>query len=523
MPTSTASHQGRFRRTVGLLLLIVALGAVLRVRGALDAFGFGWQHLSAHYGLIARNYLEHGVRATRFAQVINAESVPREQWVYFTHHPPGIALTAAASMSLWGDCAWAVRFPTLLFSILQIVVAFGLVREVAGASAALVAAALTAFVPCGAYYGILVCDLGAPVVTLSMLALWLDVRARKRTLENPASIPTIVTIAAAALFDWPALLVAGFIAARDLLEGRRSRALRFGVLILLLPLAHWLHVRWASGGAGRGASLLDSFLQHGLVGFRGLLDHFTLVELRQKLFHHWRTLFSVWSVPLVLAGSFALLRDGFRIRSAQASASDRERPKLALGTFLLGLCYTLPFARAVIVHEFWMLVFLPFVALASGVVCERLFRLRGLQLAGPLLLVVACAFSAKESWMRQSCDRTWYFVELGEAIQRHTKAGLPIFTNEKESECLLFYARRQIRGGFHDQDPRTATFLASTDRPLLPSEGWFCLLDPPVDPVSVSIEALRTFLDSRYESAAIPLVKTGSILTLYDFARPKDR
>jgi 4-amino-4-deoxy-L-arabinose transferase-like glycosyltransferase len=421
-------------------VLIVLVGGLLRARSLSGPFGFGWQHLGAHYGNVARNYLRYGPRETRFAMVQNAEPAPREQWVYFTHHPPGMGLTTAAAFLLFGDSPFSMRLMGWLASLLQIVAIAYLVRTALSPEAGLAAAAATSLLPAGAYYATHGSDLGPQVLALSLCALWADQKARARHPERPPCVAVLLWLAAAAFFDWPALLLAGALGLRDLVARRWRRFFCFFAFSLAVPTLHFLQVRWATGstGGGRGGTLWESFLEHGVLGAAKIREQLPLAEIPAQLWQHLGTLYTA---PGALLAGLGLLC--WLCARSWLPRPGRGAGALFVALLILALGYTVPFPRAVLIHEFWMIVSLPLVSLALGGLIH-LTRSRRLVHAAILLLVSATlGYGVVDTWKRQNRDRTPYFKEFGTILRQRTRPGEPILTPEKASACLRYHAAAQ--------------------------------------------------------------------------------
>src|SRR5688572_16437418 len=337
---------------LALLAAIVAWGAFARWDGLTGPFGRGWQWLGAFYGMQARNGLRYGLVETAFAGVVNADVAPREEWSWYVHHPPGTLWSMEASFALLGESAFASKLPAFLFGLLQIVATWRLARDALSPRAGLVAALLTAALPAGARFSTHGSELGPAVVALSVAALWLDERARRRDPEAPRSVLVVAAIVAGSLFCWAALTVPAFIAARDALRRRWRRAALFAALPVVLLALQLLHVRLATGsfGGGQEGSLLDAFLQSGVKGFRELAATLGPDRLARRLGANVVELFTVPGIALAAAGALLLL-------ARRRIASLRGAPLVApcLGALALVVGYAAPFPGSTLSHSYWLL------------------------------------------------------------------------------------------------------------------------------------------------------------------------
>jgi hypothetical protein len=494
-------------------------------------FGSGWQHLGATYSIIARNHLRYGLLETRFAPVVNAEPAPREEWVHFSHHPPGMGLTTAAAMALLGDRPLAVKLHGLLFSLLQVAVTFALVARALSPHAGLAAALMPAVLPAGAHYATHGSDLGPQAIALALLALLLDERARERDPARPRSGAVLGAAAASLFFGWPALVVVGAIGLRDLLRRDLARAALFFAVVPAAFGLHLLHVRWSTGSfAGdRGGSLLDSFLGHGVVGATSLFAEVGGERVLSRAWRHAQFLFTDSGLVLAGLGLVALV--------VRAAGDPRARQRLAgpfFGTLALAAGYSIPFARAVLVHRFWLIVALPWIALLIGGLADAVLRLAGgtppprtaergrtvLSALAPVAvaagLLLLAIHATRADLAAQDAERTPFYEELGTALRAASAEHEVIHTTEHVNGSLHYYAQRRLRG---DLDDRQLSSLAAkgAELPLFP--GRVAIAQPSFDPQVADCDELLSFLSLHYEGERIDLPRSGRTLRLFDLSR----
>ncbi len=510
-PPSIAWDLSR-RAALWWLLGILIAGAALRAHGLSGPFGLGWQHLGAQYALVAKNFERYGLD-TRLAMVQNAAPAAKDDWEYFTHHPPGMGWTTWVSFQVFGPTAFAVKLPGVLASLLQILVMYLLLAGVVSRIAGLAAAWSTAVLPAGAFFSTHGSDLGPQSISLALLALWLDQRARRKHPHRPPWLAVLMACVASLVFDWVVFVVAGWIVLRDLFAKNFRRAILFAGFIVAGFTVHFLHVRYATGSmhGGRGGTLLESFLSHGVVGASKFLTQFPVEYIWRKLQHYPRALFTVGGLWLSAAGLLAWLLRRFTPALRRPGALP-----LFLGLLVLGLGYTLPFPRAVLIHQFWMIVFLPFVSLliASGI--QAVTRGPRFALVGALALLGMGGLASQTVIARQGRSQTPYNQEFGEALRARTSPEDPLLTSEKSTACLRFYAEREIHGSFDDR--KLAPLLVAEQEGPLPDTGWFAVVEPPVDPRDTQSKQVLAYLRQHYVEEEIPLEQTGSVLRLFHFA-----
>jgi hypothetical protein len=253
-----------------------------------------------------------------------------------------------------------------------------------------------------------------------------------------------------------------------------------------------------------------------VAGAQDYLGQFSADLIRRKLVHYPRALFTLGGLALAALGALSFLV-GPRSRELRRPGS----LWLGLGLCLLGLGYTLPFPRGVLVHQFWMMVFLPWISFLIAAAVHAWARGRVGGTLGVVALLVLGGLCARQVLERQALDRSPYYAEFGEALRTRTREGEPVLTSEKPSAALKYYSWRDVQGNIDDR--RLAGFLASGEPVAMPTTGWFAVVDPPIDPPETRSRELLEFLGRRFEADRIPLEGTGSVLWLFDFSRPLDR
>jgi len=500
------------RRTrAGLLVAILAWALAARIGSMVGPFGAGWQHLGATFAIMARNFRLYGLGATKLLPVLNPEPAPPEEWVRFAHHPPGMGLSIAATMSVVGDGPLAVKLGGLLFSLLQVGLTYALVKRAISPLAGLVAAFVTAVLPAGAHYATHGSDLGPQAIALALLALLLDERARERDPERPRSFAVLLAAAGSLFFGWPVLVITGVIGLRDLLQRNWKRAALFLGFAPVAFALYTLQLEWATGRwtSQRGGSLLQAFLGHGLSGASAVLPEFGGTLFANRIAHHAEFLFTDFGLVLAAIGLVLLALRWRREPSC--------RPALlgpVLGTAALAFGYSIPFLRAVVVHRFWLIVALPWIALLLGLAADEAWRHR---LGRPValgVLVVLGFFATRADVLAQARERTPFYEELGRAIRTRTRPGELVLTTEHVNGSLDYYAERKLQGDLRDS---LLADVHEAEPPLAPS--WIAIAQPSFDPVDADCDELLERLPRHYAGTRIELPESGRTLHLFDLSR----
>jgi 4-amino-4-deoxy-L-arabinose transferase-like glycosyltransferase len=190
------------------LVVILLYAAAWRVATLDRPFDYDDEATGAAYGVLARNYLEFGLVATRALPALTVGAPPpNTPLAYYRDHPPLVPLLIALTYLSFGFGEWQTRLLSAIASVCAVWVLHRLVKRERSDTAALIAAAIYAATPMNLYFGGMPEVLGAALVLFSLLAvdayLLLHDRGTARRLSW-----LIVTFTAAAICDWPAFILA---------------------------------------------------------------------------------------------------------------------------------------------------------------------------------------------------------------------------------------------------------------------------------------------------------------------------
>jgi len=519
----TLARRSRIACALALAVIVVWAFAA-RIGSVAGPFGFGWQSLGAFYSKMARNLVEYGPLHARFAMIENAQPTTSDHWVVYTHHPPGMALTTAALMAVLGDGPLAIKSLGVAFALLQVLVTYALVAEALSRRAGLAAAFATAVLPAGAYYSTHGSELGPEAVALALLALLLDERARAKDPARTGRGGALAALVGSIFFAWPGLIVAGFIALRDLFGRRFGRALAFGAVIPAAFALHWVHMAIAMAPvvpspATARQTLFESLVAHSTLGVADLLRNFTAAQVQARLTGHLRFLFGLPVLVLAFGGGMLGLAKARRWAPEGAPAQRAWTTLAALATF--SLLYSAPLLGAVIVHRYWLLVALPLVAFLIGAAVHAT-AVRPLAGAAWIVAAVAGGLWITRGVMEmQRRDRTPYFQELGDVLREHVPADQVVYTSANDTDCTSFYARREVRGGFNDLALERFIGAGRSSGASIPV--WFALVEPTIDPSDTEHAKLAAFLKESWAATTYRLAKTGADVVLFDLSLPAHR
>jgi hypothetical protein len=329
-----------------------------------------------------------------------------------------------------------------------------------------------------------------------------------------------VALVGSIFFAWPGLIVAGFIALRNLFERRLRGALIFGAVIPAAFALHSVHMAIATapiapaqGGAQQ--SLIDSFVAHSALGAVDLLHGFTAAQVGARLMGHLRFLFGLPALVLALGGGMLGLLIARRCAPEGAPSRRAWTTLAALATF--ALLYSAPLLGAVIVHRYWLIVALPLIAFLIGAAVHATAVRPPACAAWIVAAVAGGIWTTREVVAQQRSDRTPYFEEFGAVLHDHVPPDQLVLTTANGVDCTIYYSRRDVRGGYDDRTLARALRVGISADATLPA--CFALVDPPVDPNDAPHPQLAAFLAKSWPSQRYRLEKSGADVVLFDLSR----
>jgi 4-amino-4-deoxy-L-arabinose transferase-like glycosyltransferase len=340
-----------------LPVLILLLGALARGiyldRAWAPGSHDGWS--GAFYSNIARNYLRHGYWETRFAPIVSTGDVPRDHWVYYLTHPPGIGLVVSLSFRWLGEHEWSARLVPLIFSVGSLFLLYRLAQALFTTRIALLATFLAAFVPMEIVYGAHV-DPQGPAVTFFSLAL---LEAYRR-----GSLPgMIASLVLGSAFDWPIHYMAGLIAFHALVTGgaRRREVWVLPLLSVVLVGSFWIYGRRVAPSPEQ--NYLHASLGAAAALWTGYEVDPTHIQGYRMEWPGWPALASrVWSYYLNLFTWPLLVLAALGV----VVALRRRAPAAFFILLLWGLLHAVLFPMGAFVHDYWAVYLTPGLALAAA-------------------------------------------------------------------------------------------------------------------------------------------------------------
>ncbi|REJ96742.1 MAG: hypothetical protein DWQ34_03370 [Planctomycetota bacterium] len=201
---------------IGLLVLILLLGAALRLPGISDPFGRkieGWS--GAFYSTMARNCLA----LSTAVPYLNPDAAG-EPLLPYLNHPPATVWLVAGSFALLGESEFAARLPFLMASLLSIVFIYRLGTRCRGRIGGVITAIFLATTPVAVVYAAQVEVLGAffLLCTLGVVLAHIDFY-RQTNVSNVIRLAVWTILAL--LADWPSVLLIGVLQVHVLVRMRQ--------------------------------------------------------------------------------------------------------------------------------------------------------------------------------------------------------------------------------------------------------------------------------------------------------------
>ncbi|MBU0755891.1 MAG: glycosyltransferase family 39 protein [Planctomycetes bacterium] len=442
------------------LAIILLIGLYFRIQDFNEPWSIkGWQHLGAFFSIMARNFTENGYLVTKFAPAIDPIPPADGVWSIYLHHPPLFPILLSLSFQLFGVCEWSARLLSIVASLIGLAVVWAIARRLFGFQAALATAVMGAVIPATAFYGSIAIEYGPVVIMFTSLAFLYHLKF----LSTPSKKNLLISFAAlfAAMFtNWNGYFMAAAVFLHLLLCKKRREAF-YLILVTLTGIGIFLiHAYLAVGSLteSHGGNTLEIFY---LRTWGGIIEIDGFGDVVPGIAKHFVRLYT-WPV-LILAG-FGLTR----LKKATV-------PGAVPMLLLAGSLDILIFLEGALRHDFWNITLAPALIISAGAGLSFLVRplLKGKKTIA-VVLVVASLVSvqgASKTLKRFKRNKDDYAKVFGEVIRNNTNPHDCILTSEFKTDPLLYYARRNIQGPFHDElipEDGLPESLAPADKIVLP-------------------------------------------------------
>lgn len=339
----------KLKDSLCLFVLIVFTTILLTIGFARPSVG----HHDANnrmYALAGLNYLDKGVIALSFGQLMQPVGNPIVRENFYTHHPPILSLLLAVSMGLFGYTSWAIRLVPILFSLGTIVVFFLLLRKFFSLPITLLGCFLWIGTPMFLLFGKMA-DHEALTLLFIVVASYAFVTKRSRLM--------LVSLFIGQWTGWPA-----YYAAAILFVFTRKFSL---ILLSLGNFALFLVHLIILTGSPIGGGLVEIILfRMGLKEQLGqVIERYTMMDfIKQEV--SWTIHFfnpaQIWLA--LLGGAFALWKRYFGVRE-----------KVVIVFFFVAFVHVILFRTGAHRHDYWLYYFLPFYSFAAALGLHHLHAL----------------------------------------------------------------------------------------------------------------------------------------------------
>ncbi len=344
----------------------------------------------SYFAQVGRNYLHYGIFPLHFGQLIG-NSTP-ESKNFYTHHPPLLSLSLAASLAVFGDTYYAVRLVPIFFSVATVIMFFLLLRRFFDPVTSLLSVVFFIITPMFMFFGKMA-DHEVPTLFFIILAVYLYSRWQQTKKRKNFNFLLLV-IFIGQWFGWPAYYLAGLL----FLLTRRWE-------ILILSLADFAlflgGVYWQTGSlVGGGLDQIFVF-RTGFGQLPWVTESYTNIQLATQ---EVQWLYHFFTPPQVIAGTIALIVSIYLWVKGRKITSQNL---LWLIFLAIAVIHVILFRTGAWRHDYWLYYFLPFFAwgIASGIsLATKYFpRQRSKIVLGYLiLLVVALIQSQPFFWALQN-------------------------------------------------------------------------------------------------------------------------
>lgn len=368
-------------KVIAPLLVLLIIGALVLSYKIDKPF---WGHHDwngVYWGAVARNYVRYGLLETKFAMVGGNGVLPINQLGYSFHYPPLFPLIWALFFKLFGVSEWSSRLMSISFSLGSLTVFYLLIKKYFDVKTAIISSFFWIVTPMFIYFGKMPVH-EIPLMFFVLLAFYFYLSGRFKLL--------LIATITAGLITWPGYFIIPAITVHCTLF-KKDRTLKFDQILIL----------WATSFILFALFLCDNYLVTGSVIGGGLKEVFLLRVGGVSPFIYIGTLLR-WSwtyyfllVPLSVIGLL------------------RTRSKILILFLTYALIYPIVFRDASFRHDYLLIYFWPFLALAGTLALpKKLLLFSGLILA-------ICIFLARKPYTDALLKSNLYHisVEVGEKIK----------------------------------------------------------------------------------------------------------
>jgi hypothetical protein len=407
VPTAPPPRTGSF--TLWMLIWVVAWGGIMALTLRCPT-NLQFDRSTSMYAIAARNLSHIGLWPIHGGMYLTAGNVHDN---VYGGRPPLTAWILSGWMKLAGEHEMAIRALPVLFTALNLLLLYTLVRRVFGAPAALAAAVITSLMPMTAYYARVVSP--EPFELTFLLGAALGYLGWARSGSKFGFVMLCLCVILGCWTDWPMYAFSGFLAVahflrrRDLLarlpaapdaEGDEdltpARPLVASLFLIILPMAMFalflVYLKMNNAGfADLKGRAVEHVAEHD-GGGAAARAWFDTIKHPGQLQSWFIDLFTAPALVLAVLGMIFWNKWSRRLSLASGEAARRAAFRILLSLVLMQLTYTLAFPHAAQTRESWQYYLIVPVAVLAASLCVWL------TLAGGTGRRFACGLLDRAAW-----------------------------------------------------------------------------------------------------------------------------
>ncbi|MAG55482.1 MAG: hypothetical protein CMJ83_04245 [Planctomycetes bacterium] len=351
-------------------LCVLAGGAYLRCENIHGPVEETWHSLGLRQGIAARNHLRYGLGETCGLQYINPGPGSSSDLLLYSNHPPLLALILSGTFAVFGDSLPVFRGTLVFLSMLSVLTLMALAGRVYGPLAGLLSGVILAFFPHGIFWATGGEALGEGINTFFLIGLWGRVAIRPNS-PRAGLLLEYGGYAASALFDWVGFLAFGVPLLDAVISKRGRGAVLRSTLGLLVGVTLFVTIvlltRMAEPAESPDSGLGTVATYWTVVGLtRDISRDPELVRHAAAAFIHTQVLPQSAVLLVALVAGVALLRFVPRFARSRYAPSGEGRFPLLLALFVVPAIFTLAMPKAMMMHAFSTVLFLPWFSAMCG-------------------------------------------------------------------------------------------------------------------------------------------------------------
>lgn len=427
------------KSTPYLFLIILFCAAGLRLYHLSESWTDSHHgYNGAVYSNFAINHLKLGLFITKGGNVLNDGTYQPRQLTYYINHGPLVSLLLAIVYNLFGVHEQFGEATIVIFSILNIILLYAIVKSQYSQTVALITMLLYSFLPMTAIYDHHIDPQGAVTMFFCLAGLYYYLRCAA-TPSTSFFLLMLASLFLGTLTDWPAYYMMILIALWN--ANRKKLHLKYSIIIFLFMLLFASFYYVIATGFWNHPNLVQD-LNVAFIHRSGNISYMQDTPMKinfitwlSELKNHWK-LFNLLLLPVSIAGMFL--------------------PKKKKGLLVLflsfGLLHIVLFRNGSYLHDFWSYYLSPFITVSSALTLTtilykgKIFKWATLIFMG-LFFITSLQIINSHNPLHDSSFKT-----KGEFIKETFNPCTIIITNAPTNPQLVFYSQREIIGLVRDKN-----------------------------------------------------------------------